>query len=149
MSREPLAFTPNLTTLKRLQQAARQRGATLVEVLIVVAIIAMVAGGVAVFALPAYGRAQVKSARTGAQVIRGAIQQWQSTNNESTCPTMNQLIQEKYLDPGASTVDPWNQPYTLTCEDDEVIVSSAGPDKKKGTSDDIRVPQGAAAPGAE
>src|SRR6185369_13493356 len=63
-----------------------ERGVTLVEVLIVVAIIAMVASGVAVFALPRYKEAQIKSAETGARVIRGAIQNWQRINNESTCP---------------------------------------------------------------
>lgn len=122
-----------------------QRGVTLVEVLIVVAIIAMVAGGVTVFALPRYRESQIKLAGTGAQTIRGAVQNWQATTNETTCPTISQLVQEKYLDPGASTSDPWGQPYTLTCTDDEVVVTSAGPDKKKGSSDDIRVPKGATA----
>ena len=121
-----------------------RRGVTLVEVLIVVAIIAMVAGGVAVFALPRYREAQIKNAETGARIVRTAIQQWQSANNESTCPTISQLVQEKQLDPGQSTKDSWNMDFTLTCADDEVIVSSNGPDKKKGTKDDIVVPKGAA-----
>jgi general secretion pathway protein G len=135
-------ITPRSTAaLRRLRARARKRGATLVEVLIVVAIIAMIAGGVSVFALPRYRDAQIKSATTGAQVIRGAIQQWQAANNETTCPTVNQLVQEKFLDPGAASVDPWNQGYTLTCEGEDVAVGSAGPDKKKGTADDIRVPK--------
>jgi general secretion pathway protein G len=131
---------------KRLQEKASRRGVTLVEVLIVVAIIAMVAGGVAVFALPKYKEAQIKNAETGARIVRTAIQQWQAANNETSCPTMSQLVQEKQLDPGQSTKDSWNQDYTLTCTDDEVIVSSNGPDKKKGTKDDIMVPKGAGTP---
>jgi general secretion pathway protein G len=123
-----------------------KRGVTLVEVLIVVAIIAMVAGGVAVFALPKYKEAQIKNAETGARIVRTAIQQWQAANNESTCPTISQLVQEKQLDPGQSTNDSWNQPYNLSCTDDEVIVASNGPDKKKGTKDDIVVPKGAGTP---
>ena len=126
-------------------QRAR-RGVTLVEVLIVVAIIAMVAGGVAVFALPRYKDAQIKNAETGARIVRTAIQQWQSANNESTCPTISQLVQEKQLDPGQSTKDSWNMDFSLTCTDDEVIVASNGPDKKKGTKDDIVVPKGAGTP---
>ncbi|MCC6215112.1 MAG: type II secretion system protein [Polyangiaceae bacterium] len=121
----------------------RERGATLVEVLIVVAIIAMVAGGVAVFALPQFQKSQIKTAKTGAQVIRGAIQNWQATSNETGCPTISQLVSEKYLDPGQSTRDPWDQEYVLQCSDDEISVTSSGPDKKKGTADDIRVPEGA------
>ena len=129
--------------LARYRAQRARRGVTLVEVLIVVAIIAMVAGGVAVFALPKYKEAQIKNAETGARIVRTAIQQWQAANNESTCPTISQLVQEKQLDPGQSTNDSWNQPYNLSCTEDEVIVASNGPDKKKGTKDDIVVPKGA------
>jgi general secretion pathway protein G len=132
--------------MNRLQDRRSRRGVTLVEVLIVVAIIAMVAGGVAVFALPKYKEAQIKNAETGARIVRTAIQQWQAANNETSCPTMSQLVQEKQLDPGQTTKDSWNQDYTLTCTDDEVIVASNGPDKKKGTKDDITVPKGAGTP---
>ena len=127
----------------RMRARRAERAVTLVEVLIVVAIIAMVAGGVAVFALPRYKDAQIKNAETGARIVRTAVQQWQSANNETSCPTISQLVQEKQLDPGQSTKDSWNMDFTLTCTDDEVIISSNGPDKKKGTKDDIVVPKGA------
>jgi general secretion pathway protein G len=119
------------------------RGVTLVEVLIVVAIVAMVAGGVTVFALPRYREAQVRSAETWARTIRAAIQNWQAASNETGCPTVSQLVQEKHLDPGTSTKDPWGQEFTLNCTEDEVFVSSNGPDKKKGTKDDIQIPRAA------
>jgi prepilin-type N-terminal cleavage/methylation domain-containing protein len=119
------------------------RGVTLFEVLIVVAILAMVGGGVAAFALPKFRDAQKTSAKTGARIVRTAIQQWQAANNESVCPSISQLVQEKHLDPGASTNDPWGQPFNPACADDEVTVTSSGPDKKKGTKDDISVPEGA------
>lgn len=124
------------------------RGVTLVEVLVVVAIIAMVAGGVAVFALPRFREAQLKSAETGARVIRGAVQNWQRVNNETSCPSLQQLMQAKELDSAANTDDPWGQAYTISCSDDDVTVASKGPDKKQGTADDVRVPKGAAAPGS-
>jgi general secretion pathway protein G len=118
---------------------------TLFEVMIVVAILAMVAGGVAVFALPKFKESQIKSAETGARVIRQAVQHWQVANSESTCPTISQLMQEKHLDPGQNTNDPWGQAYGMSCADDDVTVVSMGPDKKKGTKDDISVPKGAGA----
>lgn len=133
-----LVLTPRF--VRRLRRAARVRGATLVEVLIVVAIIAMIAGGVAVFAIPQFKKAQINSANTGARVIRGAVQTFQGTENDTSCPTVSQLVEKKYLDPGQSTVDPWGQPYGINCNDDEVVVTSNGPDKKKGSGDDIRVP---------
>jgi general secretion pathway protein G len=125
------------------------RGVTLVEVLIVVAIVAMVAGGVTVFALPRYKEAQIRSAETWARTIRAAIQNWQAATNETTCPTVSQLVQEKHLDPGTSTKDPWGQDFTLNCTEDEVFVASPGPDKKKGTKDDIQIPKAAATTGEQ
>ena len=131
-----------MTFRKKSLRRALQRGVTLVEVLIVVAIIAMVAGGVTVFALPRYRDAQKSGAETGARVSRAAVQNWQATNNESSCPTISQLVQEKHLDPGANTSDPWGSAYAVSCTEDDVVVVSAGPDKKKGTKDDIVVPKG-------
>lgn len=133
-----------VTPARRRGRGALARGVTLVEVLIVVAIIAMVASGVAVFALPKYREAQRSSAETGARVIRSAVQSWQQVNNETSCPTVAQLVQEKHLDSASNTSDPWGQEYQLTCSEDDVIVSSGGPDKKKGSPDDVRIPKGAA-----
>jgi general secretion pathway protein G len=129
---------------KRLARLRRARGVTLFEVLIVVAILAMVAGGVAVFALPRFQDSQKKTAEAGARTIRMAVQQWQAANNETSCPTVSQLIQDKQLDTGQNTNDPWGNAYSLGCTDDEVTVISSGPDKKKGTKDDIAVPKTAA-----
>ncbi len=123
-----------------------ERGVTLFEVLIVVAILAMIAGGVAFFALPQFNKARIQTAEGAARVIRQAAQQWQASNNETSCPTMSQLVQDKLLDPGQNTADPWGQAFTLTCNDEDVTVISGGPDKKKGSKDDIVVPKGAAGP---
>lgn len=145
-SSSPLTVAANL-----LQRSKRRlvRGVTLVEVLIVVAIVAMVAGGVTVFALPKYREAQVKSAETWARTIRAAIQNWQAASNETGCPTISQLVQEKHLDPGTSTKDPWGQDFILSCTEDEIFVSSMGPDKKKGTKDDIQIPKASAVTGEQ
>lgn len=135
--------------LARLRRLRRARGVTLFEVLIVVAILAMVASGVAVFALPKFREAQIKTAESGARTMRMAVQQWQAANNETSCPTVSQLIQDKQLDTGQNTNDPWGQAFAFNCSDDEVTVISNGPDKKKGTKDDISIPKGAAAAPAD
>lgn len=125
---------------------AAARGMTLIEIMIVVAIIAMVAGGVAVVAIPKMKEAQITQAATGARVIRSAVSQWQLSENEySECPTVSQLVEDKQLDSGQNTQDPWGQDFAISCADDEVIVSSAGPDKKVGSKDDITIPKGASA----
>ena len=114
-----------------------ERGTTLVEVLIVVAIIAMVAGGVAFFAFPKFKESQTKAATTGARVIRGAAQNWQMTNDG--CPTISQLIQDKQLDKAQDTNDPWGGDYEIRKGEKLVDfdVVSAGPDRKFGTEADI------------
>jgi len=136
-----------MTHLTRKARVLRhvQRGVTLVEVLIVVAIIAMVAGGVTVFALPKYNEAKKTTAETGARTIRQAAQAWQVTTGESGCPTVSQLVADKQLDPGTNTTDPWGSAYLVQCADDEIVVTSPGPDKKKGSTDDIKVPKTAVA----
>jgi len=118
-----------------------EAGMTLVEVLIVVSIMAMIATGVTVFALPKFKEAQVSSAKTNAQVLRRAAQDWQRVNMESTCPTIIQLMEGKHLDSASNPDDPWGMPWTLVCSDDDIFVQSMGPDKKQGTPDDISVPQ--------
>ena len=135
--------------LLRARRRRAARGVTLFEVLIVVAILAMVAGGVAVFALPQFQKSQKTSAETGARVVRQAAQQWQAANNETSCPTISQLVQEKHLDSAQNTTDPFGQAYILSCTDDDITVTSVGPDKKRGTKDDNSVPQGGGAAAAE
>lgn len=120
---------------------ATEAGVTLVEVMIVIAIMALLASGVTVALLPRFKEAQISTAKTNAQVLRRAVQDWQRVNNEVTCPTVSQLMEGKHLDSTSSPDDPWGQPWTLTCSDDDVFVGSYGPDKKQGTDDDISVPK--------
>ena len=131
-----------LPSARRRARARRQAaGVTLVEVLIVVAIMALLASGVTFAILPKYKEAQISTARTSAQVMRRAIQDWQRVNNEYSCPTVSQLVEGKHIDSGADVDDPWGMPWLLNCTDEEVYVQSSGPDKKQGTTDDISVPK--------
>ncbi|HVZ33265.1 MAG TPA: type II secretion system protein [Polyangiaceae bacterium] len=126
--------------LRRARTRHATAGVTLVEVLIVVAIMALLASGVAFAILPKYKEAQKSTAEQGARVLRNAVQDWQRLNNESSCPTMTQLVEGKQIDSASKTDDPWGMPWILTCTEDEVFVQSSGPDKKVGTADDISVP---------
>ena len=49
-------------------------------------------------------------------------------------------MQQKAIDSTSKITDAWDSPFKITCEDDEIFVFSAGPDKHEGTKDDIRVP---------
>jgi general secretion pathway protein G len=118
--------------------AGRQRGVTLVEVLIVVAIMAMLAGGVAFALLPQFQKASIKSARENAIKLRQVVALWR-TDTPGECPTVSRLKKDKLLDKVGGD-DPWGKPYTIRCSDGEVYVESMGPDQRAGTEDDITVP---------
>jgi general secretion pathway protein G len=115
-----------------------QRGVTLVEVLIVVAIMAMLAGGVAFALLPQFQKASIKSARENAIKLRQVVALWR-TDTPGECPTVSRLKADKLLDKVGGD-DPWGKPYRIRCADGEVYVESGGPDQRTGTEDDIVVP---------
>ena len=69
----------------KLIRRRRSVGVTLVEILIVVAIMAMIASGVAFAVLPQFSKAQLKTAKQGALEIRKVSQLWQM-DNPGDCP---------------------------------------------------------------
>ena len=117
------------------------RGVTLIEVMIVVVILGLIAGGVAIAVLPRMREAQVKTTKTSATTLRQAAERWRTDHASDQCPTAVMLVQEKAIDSASKITDAWDAPFKITCEEDETIISSAGPDKKEGTQDDIRVPE--------
>ncbi|MCC6648951.1 MAG: type II secretion system protein [Polyangiaceae bacterium] len=121
---------------------AALRGVTLIEVLIVVAILSLIAAGVTVAVLPKFQEAQVKTSEQNARGIRDAVQRWRGLKGGTDCPTISQLVQDKEIDSASKTDDAWGTAYKIQCTEDDVIVMSAGPDKKEGTKDDIVVPKG-------
>ena len=122
----------------RLKARAR-RGVTLVEVLIVVAIMAIIAGGATILVFPAFKKAKIESAKVGCKAVHSAAQLYVQTEQEGDeCPTIAVLVQAKKLD-AKTTDDPWGQPYRVVCEDaDTLHVYSNGNDRKEGTPDDVR-----------
>jgi general secretion pathway protein G len=117
---------------------AASRGVTLVEVLIVVAIMAVISGGVTLVAFPIYKETRIKLAVQGCQAVRNAAELYQ--NLEATtdaCPTIQDLVTSKKLD-GKKISDPWGTDYTVSCAEGEIHAVSAGNDRKFGTQDDVR-----------
>lgn len=125
---------------QRIQRMKRRlsRGVTLVEVLIVVTIMALVAGGAVLVAFPMLRTAKVKTAKTSAGAVKQAAQLYIELDGASdTCPTVTDLVNAKKLEKG-KTDDPWGQPFKVVCADGEVHAVSFGADHKEGTPDDVR-----------
>lgn len=131
---------PKTTETRRLRQIARrkhQEGMTLIEIMIVITIFAMIAGGVAVALLPRLEEARIKSTKTDAQALRSAVMLYVADNPRG-CPTVEDLVTERYLDSSRRTADAWDTPFQISCEDGDIIVISAGPDLEFNTEDDIQ-----------
>jgi type II secretory pathway pseudopilin PulG len=112
----------------------------LVEILIVVAIIAMVSGGIGLAVFKHWQDARIKSTATNARQIRGAVRAWWLEHGQDQCPTVADLLEAKTLDRDSPRLDAWGNDWHVDCRGDDVTVTSVGPDRIPDTDDDIRVP---------
>ena len=120
---------------------AVEAGFTLLEIMVVLAIIALLAGGVGAAVFKNFRRAQVSSARLRVKAVRDATSQYM-IDNSSNCPRgIDDLVSQKYLD-RSNAKDPWGKDFVFSCpgknDTDSADISSAGPDKQEGTPDDIK-----------
>lgn len=135
---------------RRLQRRATratlkgQRGMTLLEILIVLAILGLVMGllvGPQLYDMFSEGQGKVARAEVQ-KITTEAYIRWQMKNPGKACPeSVDELA--KLLGKKAA-VDPWNHPYVMLCGDrapagsNGFAVMSVGPDGKEGTEDDIK-----------
>ena len=123
---------------KRIRRLKKTRGVTLVEVLIVLAIMALISGSAVFLVFPALAEAKCKTAKLSAQTVCNAAELYINIDGADGCPTVDDLINSRKLEKG-KTNDPWGTPFKIQCgEGSEIHVTSAGKDKKEGTQDDIK-----------
>lgn len=118
----------------------RQRGFTLLEIMVVLAIIGLIVGSVGVMVFNRFKKAQVSTAKMRVTQVSNAVTQYM-LDNSNNCPrSMEELVAQKYLQKGMK--DPWGKDFILKCpgtnDTDGADVSSAGPDKAEGTADDVK-----------
>ena len=123
-------------------QAGRetQRGMTMLEIMIVLAIIGLVMAVVGVGVYSNWKKAQIKIARVAVNEIASKSVQYM-TDNSNECPkSIDDLVAQKYMP--KKQKDPWNRDYILRCpgtiNTDGIDVISLGPDGQEGTPDDIK-----------
>lgn len=125
--------------LPKSMKKALARGVTLVEVLIVVAILSLIAGGVAIYAIPKFQQAQKDTAKTDCKTLVQVVETYKLNHPGASteCPTIEALKNDKSLKADQNTNDPWGKPYRIICSAEDFGVTSAGPDGKEGSEDDI------------
>ena len=118
------------------------RGMTLIEIMIVVAIIGMLMGTVGVYAFGRFERAKITDTKIIIKNIEQALVHYQ-TDNPDPCPkSLNDLVVQKYLSGNKDPVDAWGQPLSFKCpgehNTDGADIVSKGKDHQEGTQDDIK-----------
>lgn len=121
-----------------------QAGVTLIEIMIVLAIIALIMGFlVGPKVIKQFKEARVRTAWMMAKEYEGAYAQW-SADHEDPCPAQLDDL-AKYTN-RKDTKDPFGSLFIMKCGDQAPEgasdtgfgVLSLGPDKKEGTPDDIK-----------
>lgn len=131
-----------------LPRRAAQRGLTLLEIMIVIAILGLVMGLVVVpKVMDMFGQSKVQLAKlTVDKFAFETYPQWKVSNSSKDCPE-NLLALAQFAGKSQSdTLDPWGTPYEMSCGGQNmppgvtgsIAILSHGPDKKKGTEDDIK-----------
>lgn|GEM_PF-310852 len=131
-----------LELIRRLRARRGNQGVTLVEILIVLAIVGLIAGGIAVYAIPKFQQAQKETTKQSAMALYGVTENWRTgPGHASDCPTPQLLKDQHEINATSKITDAWETPFKIVCDDDSVTVVSFGPDRKEGTADDIRIPE--------
>jgi prepilin-type N-terminal cleavage/methylation domain-containing protein len=132
------------TTLAKRHRRRRlgSRGFGLLEIVVTVAIIAMISAAITMGIMKIAERQKVALTRSNGETLRGAIKMWRATENDSAgCPTVPTLIADGLLDRGKSAkTDAWGQPWIIQCDESDATIVSTGPDQRLHTEDDIEVP---------
>lgn len=118
----------------------RDAGMTLLEIMIVLALIGLIMGSLGLALSGQFKKGQIKTAKIAVGSIANAAQQYMMENSSSCPASIDDLVQSKNLP--KKSKDPWGRDFTLKCpgtgDPDGVDVTSSGPDKQEGTADDIK-----------
>ena len=118
----------------------RDAGMTMLEIMIVLAIIGLVMSVVGVGVWQQWKKAQIKIGQVAVNEIAQKTIQYMTDNNNECPKSVDDLVAQKYLP--TKKKDPWNRDYILRCPGtinvDGFDVVSLGPDGQEGTKDDLK-----------
>jgi len=116
----------------------RDSGLTLLEMMIVLALLGLIVSTIGTAVYRRWAEGQIRTSKLQVRELVGVAQE--AMIDDPGCPTIQQMLARGQL--RKAPRDAWGTPLTLECPSkegkDPVDVSSAGPDKKPGTEDDIQ-----------
>ena len=135
---------PGAARLKRwMSRGARaaERGFTLLEIMIVLAIMGLIVTGVSIKVFSQLKKAKTQAARIGVKKIGDAAARFMAGPGAGCPKGIEELIAQGELSK-SDAKDPWGAAYVFRCpgtqDTDGVDVVSWGPDKTDGTADDVK-----------
>jgi general secretion pathway protein G len=122
---------------RRRRRRRSQLGMTLIEIMVVLAIISLILGGVGVMAFNRFKDAQADDAKNQVVQIHQLVEQFMLQKRK--CPKNVQELKAAGIASKVSK-DPWGNDYEIRCEQgsaDGIEVRSMGVDGTMGTDDDL------------
>ncbi len=129
-----MPMSPPRHSVRRIER----RGFTLLEILVVIALISLLTTGVAVGALTMLENSKKKQAATDAASLASVAEAFVITHGDQNCPTPEDLSRDGLLSHRSKIEDPWGTPYRIQCEPGYATATSAGPDGAFDTGDDVK-----------
>ena len=119
--------------------ASMKRGFTLVEMLVVIAIIGMLATIVTKNVMGGLETSRLTAAEAGCQSLKEACVTY-SLKHKKYPSSFDQLLEgdDPILESDKTVYDPWDNKYEMETKGKKVVIKSAGEDGVKGTADDLR-----------
>lgn len=136
------------------KKKSKNKGFTLIEIMIVLAIVGMLFSFVGVKVIQQFKKAKIDGASIQMAAYQQALQSYYLSHNNY--PHTSQGLESLIRKPGVGKIpnnypdggyfnkkelvkDPWGTPYRYECEDyQNFSIASDGPDGEQGTEDDIK-----------
>lgn len=117
--------------MRYLNQKRRQRGLTLIEIMVVIGILAVMGAAVAVAVIPQFEEAKRKTARSDIRAIENGLKLYYVRNGKypDTGTGLQVLVDQQILE---TVKDPWGNPYVYKVEGGKPVIISYGKDGVPG-----------------